>query len=162
MSLAPVVAPFLAYLPFPSLTLPVFSNPLNIVLFTLALYLFYSLLPTASSIPTSLPTSPTSYHWRPEKHPETIVWRSWTPEQLRGYDGTAEGSEGGRILFAIRRKVYDVSSGRQFYGPGASSRIRSRRGADGRRGTILDLCRQGRFEGIGKAEFRDGDDYAAG
>lgn len=121
MSLAQTVALLLAYLPspLPALLSPVLSNPLNIVLLALAAYLLHSLLPTASSIPTALPTAPTAYHWRPAKHPETMVWRSWTPEELRGYDGTAEGSEGGRILFAIRRKVYDVSSGRQFYGPGA-------------------------------------------
>lgn len=95
------------------------TNPLNLGLILVVLYLIYGLVPKEPSLPaTSLPTSPTSYNWRPEKHSEAMVWRSWTPEELRGYDGTREGNEGGRILFAIRRKVYDVTTGRGFYGPG--------------------------------------------
>jgi len=34
--------------------------------------------------------------------------------ELRGSDGR----DGGRVLLAIRRKIYDVSAGRSFYGPG--------------------------------------------
>lgn len=90
-------------------------NPINCVLILLIAYLFSHLIPSNSS---SLPTEPTAYNWRPESHSHSLLWRSWTPEELRGYDGTSQGKENGRILFAIRRKVYDVSAGRSFYGPG--------------------------------------------
>ncbi|KAL8278000.1 hypothetical protein RQP46_009632 [Phenoliferia psychrophenolica] len=97
------------------------TNPLNVVLLVLALYLLATLLPPAPFIPSpsSLPASPAEYNWRPAKHADAIVWRTWRPEELRGYDGTRhDGEEKGRIMFAIRRKVYDVTSGRSFYGPG--------------------------------------------
>lgn len=97
------------------------DNPLNVLLLAVVVYLIYSLLPLPpKDIPAKLPTAPTAYNWRPAEHPQPLVWRSWTPEELRGYDGSEGGKEGGRILFAIRRKVYDVTSGRGFYGPGAS------------------------------------------
>jgi predicted heme/steroid binding protein len=104
------------------------SNPLNLVLFLLALYLIALSIPTSPpSIPHPLPSTPSSYNWRPKQAATGILWRSWTPEELHGYDGTEGGKEDGRILFAIRRKVYDVTSGKNFYGPGAHpslSRIR--------------------------------------
>ena len=103
------------------------TNPLNVVLLLLALYLLASLVPSSAFIPspTSLPTSPVEYNWRPAAHAETIVWRTWRPEELRGYDGTRhDGEEKGRIMFAIRRKVYDVTTGRSFYGSGQSPRSR--------------------------------------
>lgn len=104
------------------------TNPLNIVLVVLAFYLLASLIPSAPDFPTaaSLPTKPTEYNWRPESHPPATVWRSWRPEELRGYDGTRhDGEEQGKIMFAIRRKVYDVTSGRGFYGPGQSGPSRA-------------------------------------
>jgi len=53
------------------------------------------------------------YAWLPAKHTNTRVWKIFTPKTLRPYDGV----DGGPILFAIRGKVYDVSSGQNFYGP---------------------------------------------
>lgn len=40
-----------------------------------------------------------------------------TKAQLSRYNGTTEGLP---ILVAIRGKIYDVSSGKTFYGPGGS------------------------------------------
>ncbi|CAH7669234.1 cytochrome b5-like heme/steroid binding domain-containing protein [Phakopsora pachyrhizi] len=55
-----------------------------------------------------------SYNWRPKTFQDTIVWRSYTPIELSEFNG----EQGNRILFAIRRAVYDVTSGKNFYGPG--------------------------------------------
>ncbi|GAA5963123.1 hypothetical protein JCM21900_000215 [Sporobolomyces salmonicolor] len=95
------------------------ANPLNLVLVLVLVYLVLSLLPSTPLPPTHpLPSSPSSYNWRPASHPPALLWRQWTPAELKGYDGTEQGEERGRILFAIRRKVYDVTTGRDFYGPG--------------------------------------------
>ncbi|KAI5479136.1 cytochrome b5 [Pseudohyphozyma bogoriensis] len=94
------------------------DNPTNLVLLALVVVLIRSLVPSTPFLPLIPPTTPLSYNWRPEAHAPAMVWRTWTPEDLAGYDGTPTGKEDGRILFAIRRKVYDVSGGRSFYGPG--------------------------------------------
>ncbi|EGU12004.1 hypothetical protein RTG_01886 [Rhodotorula toruloides ATCC 204091] len=98
-------------------------QPLNAALLALLVVLTLRvLLPAPPFVPPpyALSDSPASgdYHWRPATHPKSEVWRKWTTKELRGFDGTNPAKEGGRILFAIRRKVYDVSSGRNFYGPG--------------------------------------------
>lgn len=101
-------------------------NPLNAVLLVLVLYLTHStFVPTAPKpLSLPLPTSPNrAYNWRPSLNStdQAQVWRTWTPEQLRTYDGTGtadDSEQEGRILMAIRRKVYDVTTGRAFYGPG--------------------------------------------
>ncbi|KAM0753943.1 cytochrome b5 [Meredithblackwellia eburnea MCA 4105] len=98
----------------------ILSNPTNLVLLALAIHSFISLLPTRPSIPTpsTLPSDPSSsYNWRPPHHSPTILWTRWKPEQLRQFDGT-QSPPHDKIMFAIRRKVYDVTSGRNFYGPG--------------------------------------------
>ncbi|KAK4054305.1 Dihydrodipicolinate synthase [Microbotryomycetes sp. JL221] len=106
-----------------------FDNPINLVLLLICTMLVIRLLPlsllfssSTVSIPTHpLPSSPDkSYNWRPLRHStlDSLVWKTWNPIQLRAYDGTNQELDKGRILFAIRRKVYDVSSGRGFYGPG--------------------------------------------
>lgn len=96
------------------------DNPLNLFLIFLALNLNNSLLPSAQPVPSpdSLPDKPTAYNWRPKEHPAPIVWRRWTPIELEQFDGTRAELEDGRLLMAIRRKVYDVSAGKSFYGPG--------------------------------------------
>lgn len=103
------------------------TNPLNVFLVAVMTYLLYTLYPSTPLFPTpsNLPTKPIAYNWRPSAHPESIVWRTWRPEELSGYDGTSEGKEGGRILFAIRRKVYDVTTGGSFYGPGPYQSLNS-------------------------------------
>ncbi|BGP25482.1 Dihydrodipicolinate synthase [Rhodotorula toruloides] len=98
-------------------------QPLNAALLVLLVVLTLRVLlpaPPFAPLPYALSNSPASgeYHWRSATHPKSEVWRRWTTKELRGFDGTDPAKEGGRILFAIRRKVYDVSSGRNFYGPG--------------------------------------------
>lgn len=94
-------------------------NPLNQFLLLILTYLIYTLYPSIPELPlpSTLPNQPTKYNWRPKSHGECLVWRTYTEGELREFDGV----DGKRILFAIRRKVYDVSSGRGFYGPGSSS-----------------------------------------
>lgn len=94
------------------------KNPVNVALLVAFLYLLtpivQSLLPSgpAKAVPTS---HLEAYSWMPEKHPEAILWTEHTPRSLRPFDGSDPKKP---ILFAIRGKVYDVSSGRSFYGPG--------------------------------------------
>ena len=43
--------------------------------------------------------------------------QDFTPKQLREYNGK---SNEGRILIAVNGKVFDVTKGKRFYGPGKS------------------------------------------
>jgi membrane-associated progesterone receptor component len=96
------------------------KNPLNIALLVVLLYL---LTPVIQAVLPADPHKATpnshmdGYSWMPAKHPEAIIWREFSPRSLRQYDGTSP-DQSKPILFAIRGKVYDVSSGRSFYGPG--------------------------------------------
>lgn len=49
------------------------------------------------------------------KHPEVLVFKNYTPLDLLPFDGN--GKEG-RILMAVNGSIYDVTRGRNFYGPG--------------------------------------------
>lgn len=55
-----------------------------------------------------------SYMWTPQKFPEVLVWEQFTPMSLQKFNGKDEK----RILLAINRKVFDVTAGASFYGPG--------------------------------------------
>lgn len=65
------------------------------------------------SQPRTFPKTPIQYNWKPDKYPDVLVWRTYTPLELKDFDGT----KGSKILFAVNRIIYDVSSGRNFYGP---------------------------------------------
>ncbi|EFP85190.2 uncharacterized protein PGTG_11359 [Puccinia graminis f. sp. tritici CRL 75-36-700-3] len=102
-----------------------FSNPVNIVLSIALVYRLYKLIPSfrfdelninendENNPKATLTESAIEYHRRPTKFPETLVWRTYTPLELQHFDG----NNGSKILFAVNRVVYDVSSGRNFYGP---------------------------------------------
>ncbi len=78
--------------------------------------------------------NPEEYNWQPASHPLTICYKRYGPKELSQFDGKGTGSGGGRILLAImrigrdgkvpqekvERTVFDVSNGRNFYGPGES------------------------------------------
>lgn len=49
----------------------------------------------------------------PKSHPPTLLYQTYTPKTLVKYDG----KDGGRILLAINGMVFDVTAGRNFYGP---------------------------------------------
>lgn len=46
--------------------------------------------------------------------PPAVVFRTYTPHTLLPFNG----EDGGPVYFAVRGKVFDVSRGRNFYGPG--------------------------------------------
>ncbi|GAA6005694.1 hypothetical protein JCM11491_003728 [Sporobolomyces phaffii] len=102
-------------------------TPLNASLSLLLVALVISLVPSTPTLPAyPLPATPNlAYNYRPLHHAKSTKWHVFTPDQLAKFDGkpaTAD-STGGRILFAIRRKVYDVTSGASFYGPGGPYEI---------------------------------------
>lgn len=49
----------------------------------------------------------------PKAHPPTVLYRIYTPKTLEPFSG----KDGGRILLAINGTVFDVTAGRNFYGP---------------------------------------------
>lgn len=106
------------------------DNPLNVFLLLAILFLGLPLIRMPDTTVLSSAEQPSkpdsSFTWRPARHPasDASVWRTWTKRELVGYHGDKtrdDVKEDGRILFAIRRKVYDVSAGASFYGPGPSS-----------------------------------------
>lgn len=116
------------YPPRPTMSL---SNPLNLLLLPPILYTLYLIFFPTPTRPTTIPHlyAEEHYNWAPAKHPEVICYKKFTPLELKKYDGV----DGGRILLAIirtgvsgkippreneERTVFDVSSGRGFYGPG--------------------------------------------
>jgi membrane-associated progesterone receptor component len=76
-------------------------TPINLILFSLIVFIVYLRLR-----PKTLPALP--------KPPAPAVFRTFTPLTLLEYDGT----DGKPIYFAVRGRVFDVSAGRNFYGPG--------------------------------------------
>lgn len=49
----------------------------------------------------------------PNGHPPTLLFKTYTPKTLEPFNG----QNGQRILLAIKGIVYDVTAGRNFYGP---------------------------------------------
>ncbi|BGP17293.1 hypothetical protein JCM10213_009102 [Rhodosporidiobolus nylandii] len=116
LSLAP--APIARFLVFANLL-----SPLNLSLLAVLFFLLYRLIPAHPTAPQpwNLPSQPSAYNWRPSFAAsgagKAQVWQKWTPTELSKFDGTQDGGKG-RVLLAVRRKAYDVSQGRGFYGPG--------------------------------------------
>lgn len=53
----------------------------------------------------------------PKGHPPTVLFKIFTAKTLEPFDG----KDGGRILLAINGIVFDVTAGRNFYGPSMSN-----------------------------------------
>lgn len=93
------------------------------VLLTLPpLYFLYSLVfPSIASLPTAGSQLASSHHeaynWAPLTGPRCLLLKDYTPRELAKFDGRQ--ADNGRILLAIKGQVFDVSAGRNFYGPGA-------------------------------------------
>jgi membrane-associated progesterone receptor component len=51
----------------------------------------------------------------PMTHPPTVLFKTLTPQMLEPFNG----KDGGRILLAINGIVFDVTAGRNYYGPSA-------------------------------------------
>lgn len=101
-----------------TMALPDVGAPINTVLILLIIYYTQKILlpPTPSLSPSKKPATEfkQNYSWMPSEHPPTILYKTYTPKTLAPFDG----KDGGRILLAIKGKVFDVSGGRSFYGPG--------------------------------------------
>ena len=113
------------------------SNPLNLLLVPPIVYLIYkAIFPTPPAPLTAVPSAYSSdtYNWMPAKHPEVLCYKRYTPAEMAKYDGVKDP----RILLAImrvprdgkippdgkaERTIFDVSMGRNFYGPGMSGQV---------------------------------------
>lgn len=110
------------------------ANPLNTALVIPILYLLYRVLFPSFPEKTKPATSYEEglYNWAPPAHPKTRVYKKYTVHELEPFHGRTEGST---ILLAIariggdgnieERTVFDVTNGRNFYGPGACSWLAS-------------------------------------
>lgn len=76
-------------------------TPINLILFSFfVLLVYYRLRP---KVPAVLPPAPAP-----------IVFKTFTPPTLRPFDGTNSQP----VYVAVNGRVFDVTSGRNFYGPG--------------------------------------------
>ncbi|OQO10534.1 hypothetical protein B0A48_03831 [Cryoendolithus antarcticus] len=86
----------------PAAEVATIATPINLVLFSLfALIIYLRFRPSTPA--ATLPTAP----------PAT-VFRVFTPPQLLPFDGQSNRP----VYLAVRGKIFDVSPGRNFYGPG--------------------------------------------
>lgn len=97
------------------------STAIPLLLTLPPLYFLYSLVSPSVALPTAYSQLASSHHesynWFPASCPKPLVLRDYTPRELARFDGKQPD---GRILLAIKGQVFDVSAGRNFYGPGAS------------------------------------------
>ncbi|KAL7902690.1 cytochrome b5-like heme/steroid binding domain-containing protein [Trichoderma sp. SZMC 28014] len=77
-------------------------SPLNILLVSIILYTAYTTF-FSKSAPSQLP-----------RQPPPIVFKTYNPHTLLPFNGANNGP----VYMAIRGVVFDVSRGRNFYGPG--------------------------------------------
>ncbi len=85
-----------------------FTSPLNLLLLGVCGFLLYKIVKGRKEEPVKPP--------EPQLPP--LKKRDFTLEQLREFDG--RGREG-RILIAVNNKVFDVTRGKRFYGPGTKT-----------------------------------------
>ncbi|KAG0218219.1 cytochrome b5-like heme/steroid binding domain-containing protein [Mortierella sp. GBAus27b] len=77
-------------------------NPINWVLAGVLGYITYNYFKPAPPPPTPRPKQP------------ALVFKEYTPRELSEFDGRTQDT---RILLAVQGKVFDVTRGRNFYGP---------------------------------------------
>lgn len=75
-------------------------TPVNLILLSLAIYIIYTRLRPASAVVIH--------------HDAPLVFRTFTPTTLRPYNGT----EDPHVFLAVQGRVFDVTAGKSFYGPG--------------------------------------------
>ncbi|KAL3880193.1 hypothetical protein ACJMK2_032455 [Sinanodonta woodiana] len=83
-----------------------FTSPLNLCLLGICGFLLYKIISSRKS--------PEPIHPKEPELPK-MKRRDMTLEQLREYDGNGKD---GRILIAVNGKIFDVTRGKRFYGPG--------------------------------------------
>ncbi|PPQ68126.1 hypothetical protein CVT24_002952 [Panaeolus cyanescens] len=90
------------------------GTPVNTALFLYILYSVQRIIIPPTSKPATTPHEfKQGYSWKPKSHPPTVMFRTYTPKTLAPFNGL----DGGRILLAINGTVFDVTAGRNFYGP---------------------------------------------
>ncbi|KAJ8075935.1 Dihydrodipicolinate synthase [Marasmius tenuissimus] len=95
------------------------GSPINTALFIFILYSVQKIiLPTVPDTKSNKkePTATefkSGYTWSPKTHPPTVLFKTYTPKTLQPFNGV----DNPRILLAINGTVFDVSAGRNFYGP---------------------------------------------
>ncbi|OCH91542.1 cytochrome b5 [Obba rivulosa] len=90
------------------------GTPINTALLLYILYTAQRILFPSNKVPEAIPTEfKNGYSWMPKSHPPTLLFQTYTPKTLEPFNG----QEGKRILLAIKGVVYDVTAGRNFYGP---------------------------------------------
>ncbi|KAG9007547.1 hypothetical protein FRB93_007583 [Tulasnella sp. JGI-2019a] len=98
-----------------SLIQPFMDTPVNALLLLPIAYLTFSILFPDVETPKKPATAwREGYSWRPQSHPQTLLFLKYTPKTLQLWNGKDKP----RILLAIDRKVFDVTAGGSFYGPG--------------------------------------------
>ena len=97
---------------FSNLISELIGSPLNLLLLSICLFLLYKIIGGRRD---TVPTPPKPQIPRMKK-------RDFTIEQLREYDGKGQD---GRILIAVNFKVFDVTRGKRFYGPGIHINVRT-------------------------------------
>jgi len=85
------------------------GSPINIVLLLIIGFLIYKLLKPESDVG--------SFEIEPPLPP--MKKRDFTPRQLKPFDGTkSDENPDSRVLIGVLGKVYDMTKGKSFYGPG--------------------------------------------
>ncbi|KAK2738021.1 hypothetical protein FQN57_007287 [Myotisia sp. PD_48] len=87
--------------PSPPAEVATIATPINLILFSLFVVLVYMQLRPKRPIPF------------PQGPPPT-VFRTFTPKKLLPYNGKDSPS----VYLAVRGRVFDVTAGKNFYGPG--------------------------------------------
>ncbi|KAF9221120.1 cytochrome b5 [Gyrodon lividus] len=91
-----------------------FGTPVNTALLIYILYSVQRIIFPPVSTPKSIPNEfKHGYSWMPKAHPPCVLFQTYTPKTLAPFNG----KDGGRILLAIKGIVFDVTAGRNFYGP---------------------------------------------
>ena len=79
------------------------ATPINLILLSLFLVIAYMRLRPSTPLASALPKPPTP-----------TVFKIFTPPTLLPYNGTDRQE----VYLAVRGRVFDVTPGRNFYGPG--------------------------------------------
>jgi len=90
------------------------TTPINTALLLYILYTVQRILIPSNAVSNNIPTEfKNGYSWMPKAHPPTLLFQTYTAKTLEPFNG----QNGQRILLAIKGVVYDVTAGRNFYGP---------------------------------------------
>ncbi|KJA17336.1 hypothetical protein HYPSUDRAFT_1023276 [Hypholoma sublateritium FD-334 SS-4] len=90
------------------------GTPINTALFLYILYAVQRIIFPPISKPATVPSEfKAGYSWLPKAHPPAVLFKVYTPKTLEPFNGR----DNERILLAINGIVFDVTAGRNFYGP---------------------------------------------